>query len=138
MSVLILVSSLHGYSKKIIFGAYSLKENANKQVKNMPGILKNYKQLLKLTKEARAKIYVRKVGKYNLIVAEVFEDEETVLKALKIIKKSYIHAYANYADSVKEPDTKKLQKEIKISVIKEVKKQKVNSTIALKEVSKII
>lgn len=116
--------TLEAYSKKIILASFTTQEKADSMMASLP---QRSPSLYKLAKKYNFDIKMKKSGKYHILVAEVFTEKETLLVALKNIKRRYQGAYATTA-------------EIPLVIQKQViRKEKVikTKTIEVKEVVKV-
>ncbi len=100
--IFVLSDSLLAYSKKIIFSSFETQQKAQKYFDAFESKGKKYDALLKLAKEKDFKVYVRKSGRYHIIVAEPFTDKNTLYRVMKIAKMNFTHPYVNKYSSPKK------------------------------------
>lgn len=124
--ILFISISLEAYAKRIIFISLSTQERADAMMKKLPA---SHPSLFALAKKHDFQIKLKDSGKYYILVAEVFTDEEVLNTALKEIRKSFKGAYAS---SYKYPkkEVKKLIPEVK-AVIPEVKREALKPTVEI-------
>lgn len=118
--IFLLSSSLYGYSKKIIFSAFSNMQNAQRSLQGFKET-NSYQKLDALAKANDFTIHARVSGRYYIVVAEPFFSESTAQEAFRIGKKEYRNAYMNTYEPPEEPK-KKLVKEPLIKKVPEIKK----------------
>lgn len=118
-------TSLHAYSKKIVFSTFTDHENANKNLEKFEKT-QTYKTIYSLSKKHNFKIYTRKSGKYFIVVAEPLNSQKLLTQTYALAQVEYKDAY--YIDS----EISQLSKEKK-KVEKETKKIELETTLEKKE-----
>ncbi len=123
MILMLLSTTLYGYSKKIILQSFSKEENAKKSLSNY---MKNdnYEKLDGLAKENDFKVYVRKSGKYYIVVIEAIYSKKLLAEVSKIVKQNYKHAYTSSYSPSKTSKKSQVEKKItqKATIVKPILK----------------
>jgi sulfur relay (sulfurtransferase) complex TusBCD TusD component (DsrE family) len=121
---LLMFTSLHAYTKKIIFASFSNMENAEKSFKTFQES-SLFQKLEALAKKNNFEIHTRESGKYTIVVAEPFYSKEVLEQAYVIAKQMYKSAYINKYEAPQVASLKnETQEQKKLQPAKEVNVEK--------------
>ena len=108
-------TSLHAYSKKIVFTTFMKQENAKTSLQDFQKTL-TYKEIDTLGKKYDFKIHTRESGKYFIVVAEPFKSKKLLQKVYNLAQVEYKDAYyINYELSKVNLEAKIVKKDENIS-----------------------
>ena len=112
-----MVVSLEAYSKRIVLVSLSTQERADNLLKTFPS---SNPSLYALAAKNNFGIKYKKQGKYYVVTAEVFTDEEVLNLALEQIRKVFKGAYVRRYTYPKIEPT--IEKKPSIKIVKEIEK----------------
>jgi hypothetical protein len=127
--------SLHAYQKKIVLESFTTQKRA---LIAKDSISKKSPELYDMSKEYDFEFSVKESGKYHILVAEVFRDKETILKAVKEARKVFKGAYINQSTQNVQEKQEKQEKKVASSPIKEIKPIIIAEENAIKEEKQLL
>jgi len=140
--LLSLFSSLHAYSKKIIFSAFSNMENAQRSLQGFKET-NSYKEIESLAKANNFIVHARISGRYYIVVAEPFYSKDVAKKAFRLGKKEYRNAYMNTYEAPTKPEErvvvktsteelKSIEKHVEVEKKEKVEQEKNTTVVQIK------